>query len=399
MSRGQFEASVSSSSATASPGTAVGAGAAGPVAGQGAGADGLVPCAISVRDDNRPPEQTAAELWRPAFPRPELVGAAADLLPSVQGSTGRATEIYEGPRWEIVVSPGVLRVRTRDYAKAERTHERQTRRHQVEVDTLAGYLTEHDTFPDDPLPTRGTITAWSPRSRVRMVARLSDLDYTRLYGRYRTCSACGRDFDPELDRCPACRATLSTLTDRSGRLPAMVTLTYPGDWLTVAPTAEAAMEHFWALCKRYARAWGEALIGPWKKEFQARGAPHFHLSTTPPMGFITLTDPITGRPWEVDFKRWLSITWADIVNHPNPEERRKHELAGTGVDYAEGIKLTDPWRIPVYFAKYGSVTTQALPPLQVRVLLSGRPALRSAGQPVEVVEPAADPPMRSGLSD
>ncbi len=33
----------------------------------------------------------------------------------------------------------------------------------------------------------------------------------------------------------------------------------------MAPTAEAAMEHFWALCKRYARAWGEALTGPWKK--------------------------------------------------------------------------------------------------------------------------------------
>ncbi len=56
----------------------------------------------------------------------------------------------------------------------------------------------------------------------------------------------------------------------------------------------------------------------------------------------------------MDFKRWLSITWANIVNHPNPEQRRRHELAGTGVDYAEGIKLTDPRRMAVYFAKYGS---------------------------------------------
>lgn len=104
-------------------------------------------------------------------------------------------------------------------------------------------------------------------------------------------------------------------TDRSNRLPAMVTLTYPGDWVTVAPAAETAAEHFASLCKRYQRAWGEPLIGPWKKEFQARGAPHFHLSTTPPMGFTTIADPQTGQKMEVGFRRWLSITWADIVSH------------------------------------------------------------------------------------
>jgi len=62
------------------------------------------------------------------------VGAAADLLPAVQRTTGRTSEIGEGPRWEIVVSPGVLRVRTRDYAKAERTYERQQRRRRIDAD-------------------------------------------------------------------------------------------------------------------------------------------------------------------------------------------------------------------------------------------------------------------------
>ncbi len=57
---------------------------------------------------------------------------------------------------------------------------------------------------------------------------------------------------------------------------------------------------------------------------------------------------------EADFKTWLSITWADIVHHPDPEQHRKHRAAGTGVDYAEGIRLTDPRRMAVYFAKYGS---------------------------------------------
>jgi hypothetical protein len=57
---------------------------------------------------------------------------------------------------------------------------------------------------------------------------------------------------------------------------------------------------------------------------------------------------------KADFRRWLSLTWADIVAHPNAEERRKHRAAGTGVDYAEGIRLTDPCRMAVYFAKYGT---------------------------------------------
>jgi len=72
------------------------------------------------------------------------------------------------------------------------------------------------------------------------------------------------------------------------------------------------------------------------------------------MGFTTITEANTGQQREVDFKIWLSLTWAEIVAHPDPEQRRRHRAAGTGVDYAEGIKLTDPRRMAVYFAKYGT---------------------------------------------
>jgi hypothetical protein len=72
------------------------------------------------------------------------------------------------------------------------------------------------------------------------------------------------------------------------------------------------------------------------------------------MGFVEAYDPDAGRQRQVDFRAWLSVTWADVVGHPDPEQRRRHRLAGTGVDYAEGIKLTDPRRMAVYFAKYGS---------------------------------------------
>jgi hypothetical protein len=329
------------------------AGAAASTPAESSSPGGLVPYAITVRDHEKVPDWSAEGLWKPAFPGPELVGAAADLLPSIQDASGRSVTLSESPRWEVVVSPGVIRVRTRDYARAERAIERRRAHDRAEANMAATFLAEGKEVPEL-LPTRGTIVAWSPKSRARLVARLSDLDYTRLYGRYRTCTACSTDYDAQLDRCPACRSYRSVLTDRSHRLPAMITLTYPGDWVTVAPTAETVKRHLWALCKRYARAWDERLIGPWKLEFQARGAPHFHLSTTPPMGFTTVTDPETGQSIEVDFRRWLSITWADIVAHPDPEQRRKHRAAGTGVDYAEGIRLTDPRRMAVYFAKYGT---------------------------------------------
>jgi hypothetical protein len=75
---------------------------------------------------------------------------------------------------------------------------------------------------------------------------------------------------------------------------------------------------------------------------------------TPPMGFTTITDPETGQPFDVDVRRYLSITWSDIVAHPDLDERGKHRARGTGVDYAEGARLTDPRRMAVYFAKYGT---------------------------------------------
>jgi hypothetical protein len=49
------------------------------------------------------------------------------------------------------------------------------------------------------------------------------------------------------------------------------------------------------------------------------------------MGLTTVTDPGTEEVIEVDFRRWLSITWAETVVHPEPKERAMHRVAGTGV--------------------------------------------------------------------
>jgi hypothetical protein len=42
------------------------------------------------------------------------------------------------------------------------------------------------------------------------------------------------------------------------------------------------------------------------------------------------------------------------VGHPDPDERGRHRRAGTGVDFAEGLKARDPKRVSVYFTKHGA---------------------------------------------
>jgi hypothetical protein len=138
---------------------------------------GLVSCAITVRGHEKDADWSIAGLWRPAFPGAELVGAAADLLPAIRETGGRDATLGERPRWEVVVSPGVIRVRTRDYARVDRNCQRLEQHRRAAVDMASTFLRDGQNVPEA-LPTRGTIVAWSAKSRARLVARLSDLDYT-----------------------------------------------------------------------------------------------------------------------------------------------------------------------------------------------------------------------------
>jgi hypothetical protein len=138
----------------------------------------------------------------------------------------------------------------------------------------------------------------------------------------------------------------------TGLIPGMLTLTYPGDWLTVAPDSASMDRHLRAFCRRYERAWGHPLVIAWKKEYQRRGAPHWCGFMAPPRGPAAAHK----RPAVGDgmlFHRWIKAVWADVVDHPDPEERRKHELAGANIDFAEGMRSSDPKRIAVYFTKHG----------------------------------------------
>ena len=282
---------------------------------------GLVLCATTSRSCEGLAEgeqwaDVVDQLWQPAFPDPALVDAAASMLPAVREAVGAQGE---GPRWRLQVGPGVIAVGTKDYAKQYRAQEEELRRHELDVDMAVAWLQETGEFPPDPTPSR-TVTEWSRKSRARMVRRLCELDYTGLY-----VDADGR---------------------RHGRLPAMSTLTYPGEWQSVAPTGKAVKAHLRAFRKRYKRAWGEDLACVWKLEFQRRGAPHIHLLHAPPHG----EDRVTGLP----FRQWLSRVWTEIVDHQDPEERARHLLAGTGVDFSEGLRAKDPRRVAVYFLKHNT---------------------------------------------
>jgi hypothetical protein len=360
-------------------GSSAGAASAAPPGGR---APGLVTYAITGRRSSpstsepvEVPDYPSAirDIWGPKFPAAELVEAAAGWftpLPSWQGE--------EGPRWRVMVSPGVFAVGSKDLAKVARTYDRhagfndgvitwkirelgragsvragESGRDHRAADLRARHAChdpvcwcEREVVPDhycamegcpatelgrfradhgcpdhcDPgcphRPGRGReITEWSRKSRSRMVRTLCELDY-------------------------------GPLVAREG-MPGIVTLTYPGNWLRFAPDGPTVKAHMKVLRKRWQRAWGLPVLAPWKLEFQRRGAPHVHLFTMIPNGL--LAD-------DKRFKEWLSETWTDVVfaGHDDPGERRKHLAAGTGVDYVEGLRSRDPRRIAVYFSKHGS---------------------------------------------
>lgn len=168
------------------------------------------------------------------------------------------------------------------------------------------------------------ITEWSRKSRTNMIRALAEIDYAPVL------SASG--------------------------VPAMVTLTYPGDWETVAPTGRAVKAHVDAFRHRFTRRYG-SLSALWKLEFQARGAPHVHLWMPLPTERVVRAK---GRPAVVvsesgaEFRAWLSSAWADVVSHPDSEQRRRHELAGTAVDIVEGLRARDPKRLAIYFSKHSA---------------------------------------------
>lgn len=304
----------------------------------GAAPQGLVTCAKTRREFCSPQETAGQSVDRGRrFPTPELVSAAVGLFTARESWRGE-----EGPRPRISVAPGVVCISWPDLARRERTAERAQETARRRASELARYRAEYVDDPATREPVR-EVTGWSLKSRANMTRTLATLDYR-----------------------PLLKLGL--------RLP-MTTLTYPGDWLPVAPTGRAVKRHLDLWRKAFERAWGFAFVGVWKLEFQRRGAPHVHLWGPQPEGRAgdvrALRHAAAMAAWEVSgrkgrrpyyrsavgdgltYREWLSVVWADIVGHPDPEQRRRHLLAGTAVDAVEGDRMTDPRRLAIYFTKHG----------------------------------------------
>ncbi|KKC06252.1 hypothetical protein, partial [Mycobacterium nebraskense] len=301
-------------------------------------AGGLVICAENVResvgDGIATGELRAIDALELRFPSPEMVAAAAALFepapPWASGPARRGAEPESG-RFRISIGPGVVRLGWTNPVRAEKTAERSVSHHQRDVDD-AKFHVRHDLEDNvghgdravgssirrsltgsDQSRTGGVITEWSRKSRSSMCRTFAGLDYSPLM--------------------------------ESGRVPAMVTLTYPGDWEVVAPDGASVKRHMVLWRKRFQREYGEPARYIWKLEFQRRGAPHIHLWMAPP-----ISPGQSGR----SFAQWLSEAWAQVVDHPDVEQKARHRLAGTAIDVRNGLRACDPKRLAIYFTKHSS---------------------------------------------
>lgn len=289
-----------------------------------------------------------------AFPSADMLAAAAALFPSDgRRQTLRGAQVPDGAMFgwgayetaygpnqrvsaaegswpELVIAPGLVRIRRRDasaYDRAQRRiqHQREMRaRHRDSLlkrriyAPMALWMSDDEIereISDGKTRTRGSIARWSARSQTRMIQRILSLDLHAIVAGVRT--------------------------------PVMVTLTLPDKWLEVAPDSDTMAAKFDAFRRAYDDRFGEARW-IWKREFQLRGAPHYHLWLVPP------TDDL------LKFQRQLRAMWSRALKITDVDDFRKSVRYGVSVDRAEGMRARDPRRLAFYFLKEsGNAGTKA----------------------------------------
>lgn len=267
-------------------------------------------------------------------------------------------ESREGPWPTIEVAPGLVRLRRTDPAKRDRQMNTLRNRDRLERDQHTslrefafreiGPLTQtQQEHLDAGSPGKiGVVTQWSQKSQVRMQATIRELDLHAFL---------------------------------SGQTPAMTTLTVPGPWGAIMPDAATASKIFHRFAVSYRKMWGTP-CWLWKREFQRRGAPHWHLWMIPP------TLDRDDQPTDVIFREWVRYAWAAAMGLKKPvqhtadidltkefvqcecREKAGPRMgarplwcasvgAGTNVDFAEGVRASDPQRLATYFLKESAGST------------------------------------------
>jgi hypothetical protein len=186
------------------------------------------------------------------------------------------------------------------------------------------------------------------------------------------------------------RLFLSLPWELLGPRPAMVSLTYPGDWRRWVPNGRVLEAHRRAFERRWVRRWGEPLVGVWVKEFQASGRPHMHLYVGLPTGLSdedfeglrqrTLLRhryerslgryqgraalPPVNKQYGGEFATWIRDAWTEIVGTWGVD--RKHHVRGVDVAvmfWSEEVAATaDRTRVAAYLAKEAGKWRQKNPP-------------------------------------
>jgi hypothetical protein len=251
----------------------------------------------------------------------ELVAALADRVPGV--SDPRPGGLVR--RFELMLTPGSVRIRSSmigegpDEGWALDLWDAQL--HRYERDSRQRITAASLRNAGASTGRKGAIVEWSRKSRLNMARVLASLDWAA-----------------HLEEAPA------------GWRPQMLTLTLPREWQQHAPTGADWKHLFHTWLKRWRRYFEQEWAGSWKSEFQGRGAPHLHLYGNAPTGLA--------------FRRWLSASWAHVVwgtadledlagpmrdGRPMSAHALDHWQAGTGVDWREGVRGTDPRSIALYF--------------------------------------------------
>jgi hypothetical protein len=284
----------------------------------------------TVLADYGPAEAKSRELFPEHYADP-VTGLMPDgrRVPAPRVVAGQVDrEQVEGPVWRLTVSPGSVSLRSQDPVRRDRSLERIAAGAIRAARERAAVMAAGHDVPEAEGRSRA-VTSWSAKSRARMVETIAQLDIA------------------------------AVLT--AGREAAVITLTYPGDWLAVAPDSEVCRRQVDTFRKRYCRRWGVPLVGIWKREFQSRGAPHYHIWTVVPEGVR-----------RGEYRRWIGDTWAAVVGSESCRrsaaifdggsiiccERHRHQVAGTAVDWSTGRKSSDPYALGVYFSKHGSFSAK-----------------------------------------
>jgi hypothetical protein len=175
-----------------------------------------------------------------------------------------------------------------------------------------------------------------------------------------------------------------------GPRPAMISLTYPGEWRSWVPDGRKLEAHRRAFERRWVRKWGEPLVGVWAKEFQGSGRPHMHLYVGLPS---RLSDddyeglrrrtlirlqleramgryrgraalPAIGKDYGGEFAMWIRDAWSEIVGTSGIN--RNHHARGVDVAVMfwtdEAATGADRTRIAAYLSKEASKWRQKRPP-------------------------------------